>query len=46
MTLEKICGTIAIGAIISGANPISMDGSRVRPWSFATPRAVAFAPAG
>jgi hypothetical protein len=46
MTREKICGMIAIGAIISGANPISIDGGRVRPWTFATPRAVAFARAG
>jgi hypothetical protein len=44
--MNKMCGMIAIDASISGANPISINGGRVRSWTPATPRADAFARAG
>jgi hypothetical protein len=43
--MKKICGMIAVGAIISGANPIPRGG-RWRAWTKATPRAGTFARAG
>ena len=45
LDLDQSCGMIAC-AIISGANPVSSNGSRVRTWTWATPRADAFARAG